>query len=66
MKIEHAKILKELTTYLEENPSIRFGQALYNLNINEFASIADPESEKFQLRDIHSDSDKQILERMKM
>lgn len=50
MKQIHIKILMSIQKYLEENPDIRFGQALWNLGIinwafNEFkesAFIEDP------------------------
>lgn len=45
--------------YLENNPNQRFGQALFNLAINEFK-----ENEGFQLRDIYGDSDLKILNRI--
>lgn len=35
------KIITMLTTYCYENPDIRFHQALFNLNINEFETKDD-------------------------
>lgn len=62
MNIDIKHILIVLEQYLEANPSIRFGQALYNLNINQ------PDinfSENHLLRDIYADSDDEILRRLK-
>lgn len=42
MKKEHQKILELIKSYLEKNPDQRFGQALFNLNINEFQKTVDP------------------------
>lgn len=64
MKPETTEILRRLTEYLESNPSIRFGQALFNLDINQFAGNP-PEKKNFLLRDIYSDEDKVILKRMR-
>ena len=36
MTNKHKIILDKLIAYLEQNPSQRFGQALFNLGINEF------------------------------
>ena len=66
MKDEHKAIIEVLTQYLEANPTVRFGQALFNLNINEFADKKHPEERLYLLRDIHNDSDEKILERMKL
>lgn len=59
MKNDHRKILEILKAYLDKNPSQRFGQAIFNLGINEFKS-----SEEFQLRDIYNDHDSEILQRI--
>lgn len=61
MKQEHKTILTIIEQYLKDNPSIRFGQALFNLNINEF-KMADTNQ---LIRDIYNDTDDQILKRMK-
>ena len=62
---ENAKaIIATLTQYLESNPEIRFSQALFNLNINEFADSNDPSKKEFLLRDIYSDTDRRVLKRM--
>jgi len=61
---ESEKILLVISEYLKDNPKIRFGQALFNLGINEFADKKNPEAKGFLLRDIHSDSDSKIVERM--
>lgn len=35
MKIKHQKILELVKSYLEQNPKLRFTQALFNLDINQ-------------------------------
>lgn len=65
MKEEHKLILELIESYLEKNPSQRFGQALFNLNINEFQETTDPRNFNYNIRDIHGDSDFNILERIK-
>ncbi|GAA0728517.1 hypothetical protein [Aquimarina litoralis] len=64
MKKEHRKIIEHISTYLNENPEQRFGQAIFNLKINEFIDEKDLMNPKYQLRDIHNDSDEKILERI--
>ena len=44
---------------MENNPNQRFGQALFNLGINEFK-----QNEEFQLRDIYNDDDSEIILRI--
>ena len=65
MKKEHKLILDLLESYLEKNPSQRFGQALFNLGINEFQETTDPRNPNYNIRDIHGDSDLNIAERIK-
>lgn len=64
MKAEHKAILSVIEQQLEEYPSLRFGQVLSNLGINQFANMTNPASEKYLLRDIYNDSDEEILKRM--
>ena len=52
------EILNIIANYCKENPNQRFGQILFNLNINEFKKDSE------EIRDIHNDSDKKILERV--
>ena len=59
MTDEHKIILERLKEFLDQNPSQRFGQAIFNLGINEFK-----QNEEYQLRDIYNDSDSEILKRM--
>lgn len=56
---EHTIIIEKLKTYLQENPNQRFGQAIFNLGINEFK-----QNEEFQLRDIYNDNDSEIIKRI--
>ena len=62
---ESWEIVQIIEDYLIANPSIRFGQALYNLGILDFTNTNEPEKEKHQLRDIYADSDIAILKRIK-
>lgn len=65
MTNEQQTILKTIEQYLQKNPGIRFGQALMNLNINQFNQPQNLELGKRLLRDIYNDSDKEILNRIK-
>lgn len=65
MTKEHKEIINLISRYLESNPYQRFGQALFNLDINEFKNKKDPDMENYNLRDIYNDQDKAIIERIK-
>lgn len=65
MNKEKRIILQMLKEYLTINPDVRFGQALFNMGINEFSDGANPGNLDWSLRDIHSDSDADILDRMR-
>lgn len=65
MKTEHQDILNLISEYLSNHNDQRFGQALFNLGINEFSNKLNPEIDNYQIRDIHSDSDEKILNRIK-
>lgn len=58
------QILTKLTQYLIDNPETRFGQALMNIGVNQFASPTNPALEKHLLRDIYNDTNEQILKRI--
>lgn len=58
-------IIQIITDYMEANPSVRFGQALFNLNINQFEDPKEPSNKGYLLRDIYNDTDSKILERIK-
>jgi hypothetical protein len=64
MKPEHQTIITVLTQYLEKDPSLRFGQALHGLNINQFQNPKEPHLSGGMLRDIYEDTDEAILKRM--
>ncbi|WP_216595959.1 hypothetical protein [Flammeovirga sp. OC4] len=64
-KKEHQEILDLISEYLSNHYSQRFGQALFNLRINEFVNKEDPSKENYKIRDIHGDSDEKILKRLK-
>ena len=54
------EILDIISKYATENPSKRFGQIIFNLDINQF-----DKNKEFIIRDIHNDSDEEILKRVK-
>ena len=64
MKKEHTIILEYLKSYLEKNPNQRFGQAVFNLGINEFQKTTNPREPNYNLRDIHNDNDEDIISRI--
>lgn len=64
MNKEHQKIIDLITAYLEKNPTQRFGQALFNLNINLFLDEENPSQKDYNVRDIHVDKDNEIIERI--
>jgi hypothetical protein len=64
MKKEHKKIIELIEKYLENQPDLRFGQALFNLKVNEFQETIDDRNPNFDLRDIYNDSDEEIIERI--
>ncbi len=65
-KKEHKEILDLISEYLANHYDQRFGQALFNLGINGFVNKMNPEKENYKMRDIHGDSDKDILQRIKI
>ncbi len=65
MKKEHQEIMNLVSKYLEEYSNQRFGQAIFNLGINEFKNKAQPEKENYSIRDIHNDQDSEIIDRIK-
>jgi len=64
MKNEHKVILNILGQYLEKYPELRFGQALFNLDIMQWEEPFNPHGENV-MRDIHADSDVKIINRIK-
>lgn len=68
MKDTHAKIIQILSEFLEKNPEQRFGQALFNLNVNQFkydiTKIINPTEVSYLMRDIYNDRDECILSRV--
>lgn len=57
-------ILTLIAEYMDENPSIRFTQALFNLEVLEFADKGDPQAKGFLLRDVYNDHDQDVLSRV--
>lgn len=65
MNAYQREIIKFITEYLEANPEQRFGQALFNMNVTEFAVLPpDADQYLYVLRDIYNDSDDTILNRI--
>lgn len=64
-KKEHKEIINLISEYLANHYDQRFGQALFNLGVNGFVNKLNPEKENYKIRDIHGDSDKEILQRIK-
>jgi hypothetical protein len=59
------EIIDLLAKYAEENPAQRFGQILFNLDINQFNDTLDPSKSNYLLRDTYNDLSEGILERVK-
>jgi hypothetical protein len=59
------QIIQILTEHALEFPTERFGQILFNLDINQFKDRDNPESTNFLYRDIYGDSSEEILKRIK-
>jgi len=70
LKKEHREILNLLEEYfsLKGADHLRFGQGLFNLDINQF--YVNPQTGQMELnnylRDIYNDSDTEIIKRMKI
>ncbi|MFY0629658.1 MAG: hypothetical protein JXR05_04700 [Flavobacteriaceae bacterium] len=64
MKKEHKLIIEKIEQYLKNYPDQRFGQALFNLGINEFQKTTEPRNSNYNLRDIYNDSDSEINNRV--
>jgi hypothetical protein len=65
MSKEGLKIVERILDSMEKNPELRFGQILFNLGINEFVDMANPEKGGHLFRDIYNDTDIDILNRIK-
>lgn len=65
LKDVHRQILTKIEHLLREAPDQRFGQALFNLDINQFKNPNNPDQENHLLRDIYNDNDEDILKRMR-
>ena len=52
-KKEHQEILNLISNYLANHYDQRFGQALFNLGVNEFKNRTDPSKENYQMREAH-------------
>lgn len=64
MTKEHRIILDTIEEALNREPELRFGQALFNLGINQFVNSNNPAEADYKMRDIHGDSDSAIIERI--
>ena len=65
MKKEHNEIINLISDYLNQHPDQRFGQAIFNIGVNEFLNKVDPEKDDFRIRDIYNDQDSDIINRIK-
>lgn len=65
MKKEHNEIINLISDYLNQHPDQRFGQAIFNIGINEFLNKVDLQKEDFRIRDIYNDKDSDIINRIK-
>lgn len=57
-------IMEIIEAELNKSPYLRFGQVLFNLDINQFADEINPENKNHLLRDIYNDQDIRILKRI--
>ena len=57
-------IMEIIEAELNKSSHLRFGQVLFNLNINQFADEVNPENKNHLLRDIYNDQDIEILKRI--
>lgn len=67
MKKEHQIIINLIGQYLEKNPELRFGQALFNLDINQFKKKKPSNTKEYvppEMRDIYNDDDTEIIGRI--
>lgn len=65
MTEEHKIILNAIEKELNRDPELRFGQALFNLSINQFVNPDNPDEANYKMRDIHGDKDSDIIERIR-
>jgi hypothetical protein len=65
MTEEHKIILKAIEEALNRDPELRFGQALFNLGINQFVNPEHPAESNYRVRDIHGDDDIAIIDRIR-
>jgi hypothetical protein len=59
------QIIALIAEYMEQHPTQRFGQILFNLNVNQFSDQSNPGNHDHRLRDIYNDYSEVILERIK-
>lgn len=64
MNQQQKTIITVIDQYLTDNPSIRFTQALFNLNINQFADNSNPENQNYLFRDNYNDKDDDVVARL--
>lgn len=64
MNKEHKKIIELIKAYLKRHPDQRFGQALFNLRVNEIKNFDNPSESNYEIRDIHNDKDFDIITRI--
>jgi hypothetical protein len=64
MTNEHRNILNAIEEALNRDPELRFGQALFNLDIYGFTNPDNPAEADYKVRDIHADKNSAIIERI--
>ena len=57
------EIIKILAAHIENYPTQRFGQILFNLGISQFKDEDDPAAADYAGRDIYNDSSELVLSR---
>lgn len=62
---DNRQIIVLISQYMEQHPTQRFGQILFNLGVNQFSDESNPASHDYRLRDIYNDYSEVILERIK-
>lgn len=62
---KNLEILDKLYHYLKENPTIRFGQALSNLNLATHRLLDDKENRPYNNEDIFYEEPEETLDKMR-
>jgi hypothetical protein len=62
---EQKEIIEIINNTINKYPELRFCQILTGLRVLEFANKEAPETSNYNLRDVFSDSDNNVLKRIK-